>query len=135
MDDGSVVRAHPKRKDGTRGPVKFRGVKIATCSFDSDEIELLRTYLLEKWGFNFKVYYSRNKEKSYPVLELFGAESKKFLERIGPYIPECMAYKTDIQQEACLNNTKTCSELHVYDEGAEAAEMTARLETGQQVTD
>jgi len=100
MDDGSIVRNRYKRADGTKGHLKFRGIKIATCSFSDTEIELLRNVLKHKWDLDFKVYYSRNSEKLYPVISIFGDDARRFIEIIKPYVPDCMKYKIDTKQEA-----------------------------------
>ena len=100
MDDGGIVRNSYKRSDGTKGPLKFRGIKIAACSLSESEIEILTDYMQKRWGFTFKVYYSKNSEKLYPVLALFSSEARRFINLIKPFVPECMAYKIDTQQEA-----------------------------------
>jgi len=100
MDDGSILRNRYKRKDGSKGPLKFRGIKIAACSLSEAEIDLLVEYLKRKWNFEFKVYYSRNSEKLYPTLCIFGQEARRFIKLVEEYVPDCMQYKIDTQQEA-----------------------------------
>lgn len=99
MDDGSIVRRKHNLINGTKSGYRFRGIKIATCSFSEEEIQMLLNLFKRKWNLNLKVYYSKKQEKLYPILEIHGAEAKRFIEIIKPYVPECMKYKIDIQQE------------------------------------
>jgi hypothetical protein len=108
MDDGSAIRRSWKHKDGTRGPLKFRGLKIAVCSFSDEEVNMLIEFFQRKYNLTFKMYKSKGQ---YPMIAIYSKGALDFINIIKDYVPECMYYKINIEQET-PNLVMTCSELH-----------------------
>lgn len=63
--------------------------RIATCSFDKEEVELLTQSLNSRYGLNVRVM----KECKYYNIYIPKKSFLIFREVIKPYVPECMQYK------------------------------------------
>jgi len=94
MDDGTLCKRHRLNKGGR--PLAFsRRVYLNTCGFSFDENQLLRDFLQERFGLNFKVC----KNGKYWRLRAGAIEAKKLFAIIEPHIVPCMEYKLDMEYQ------------------------------------
>lgn len=88
MDDG-----HARRNVSSDGFVSSVASEIATmCS--EEEVEAIQHYFMMTYGIEFRKRYDKrfSSDKAY-YIQVNTAMSKEFIGLVGPYIPECMAYK------------------------------------------
>lgn len=95
MDDGSKSMRTHRNIDGETYKY-LGGSKIATCSFSIEECNLLIDFLKSKYNINSKIYLTKGK---YPVIYFNVENTKKLVELIKEYVPECMKYKISIERE------------------------------------
>lgn len=76
--------------DGNYDPIR-NTVRLATDSFNADEIALLQAHLLSK--FNIKTTFVPRKGKSYGYLYVVASSRDLFLDSIAPHVIPAMRYK------------------------------------------
>jgi hypothetical protein len=95
LDDGDFSMKRHVRKDGTDYR-SFGGCRIALGVFSEEECTLITNFFVSKYSIEPKIYVESGK---YHRLWFNVEKSKRFIEIIKPFVPECMNYKIGIQQE------------------------------------
>ena len=89
--------------DGTR-QAGYNTGKICTNGFSQEENELLADWLLYRWGVTCsaqKVKQTNGNDAWHLILPVEGYIS--LMRLIAPFVPECMAYKTELVMRTCAH--------------------------------
>lgn len=121
MDDGDFRRVNKKRSDGTPY-IKFDGCRISLGIWTPSECDLISKFFLEKYEIEPKIYVESGKYRR----AFFNVEkSKRFLDIVRQYIPECMNYKLGLQQVTSKKDDDIVWTTY-RNKNVESAEMTLR---------
>lgn len=115
--------------DGSRSTNSNTAV-IHTNGFLKEDVELLASWLKERWGVNaavMKVTHSSTGKEAY-VVYLHSDAFVKLMSLVSPYVPQCMEYKTKVILAKCsvcgaefpLSRKKVCSPACAYVRNLEA---------------
>ena len=99
MDDGSLSKRWGYNKTGRRR-IHSRRVYINTCGFSLEENNLLRDFVEERFGVQFRV--ARNGEykgKAYYRLMCGAKEANRFFDIVRPFVIPSMQYKIDMEYD------------------------------------
>ena len=94
MDDGTLMKSYGYNKSGKRR-IKSRHIKLCTQGFSYEENLLLRDFIQDRFGVNFKAW----RDGKYYHLGASPREANKLFDIIRPFILPCMKYKLDMQYE------------------------------------
>lgn len=81
MDDGSCTK---------KSVYNSYDLSIATCSFSTEDLNQLVSFIKKKFDLDFTIQPSSNR------IRLRSKDISKFINLIKPYVPECMLYKIDV---------------------------------------
>lgn len=83
MDDGTNIG-------------KGSTLRFSTCSFSEKEHKIMQRFFVYTYGIRTEVSFYSN----YPFLRINKEHKRKFIDLIIPYIPDCMQYKIEIENES-----------------------------------
>lgn len=88
MDDGTTLFHFNNEGDALGAEIR-----LYTCGFTTEECELIRTWMKEKWGSETTLRYKKPKESQNPFIAISTTDTFRFLDLIRPHVYDCMLYK------------------------------------------